>query len=37
MAEEVVLSVRWSPTAKIAFHKIIEYLAANWSQKEIAT
>jgi plasmid stabilization system protein ParE len=35
MAKELVQTVSWSPGAKTSFHKIIEYLAVNWSQKEI--
>jgi plasmid stabilization system protein ParE len=36
MVEAVVQSVSWSTSAKASFNKIIEYLAVNWSQKEIA-
>ncbi len=35
MAEEVVQAVSWSAGAKTSFNKIIEYLAAYWSPKEI--
>lgn len=36
MVEAVVQSVSWSTGAKTSFNKIVEYLANNWSQKEIA-
>jgi plasmid stabilization system protein ParE len=30
-------AVIWSPTAKHSYFKILEYLASNWSNKEVNT
>ena len=36
MAEEVVVEeFQWTPSARITFHKIVEYLRTNWTEKEV--
>ena len=35
MAEEVVLEICWTDSAKISFSKIVDYLKQAWSEKEV--
>ena len=35
MAEEVALDIFWTDSAKKSFNKIIEYLGANWTEREV--
>ena len=37
MAEEIVIQIFWSDSAKKSFQKIIAYLEKEWSKKEAAT
>ncbi|MBX2925414.1 MAG: type II toxin-antitoxin system RelE/ParE family toxin [Chitinophagaceae bacterium] len=37
MAEEIVVQIFWSDSAKKSFQKIIAYLEKEWSEKEAAT
>lgn len=35
MAEEVVREILWTPTAQKSFKKIVDYLEANWTEREV--
>lgn len=36
MAEEIVIDIRRTESAKISFYKIAEYLKREWSENQIA-
>ncbi|HLF45895.1 MAG TPA: type II toxin-antitoxin system RelE/ParE family toxin [Chitinophagaceae bacterium] len=35
MAEEIVLEIQWTDSAKITFNKIVEYLRQEWTEREV--
>lgn len=35
MAEEVVREILWTDSAQKSFHKIVDYLEKNWSEREV--
>jgi plasmid stabilization system protein ParE len=35
MAEEIVVEILWTDSAKTSFNKIIEYLKTEWTEKEV--
>ena len=37
MAEEIVPDIKWTDSAKITYHKIIEYLQRQWSDRDVET
>ena len=35
MAEEIVLEILWSDSAKVSFNKIVDYLRKEWTDREV--
>jgi len=35
MAEEIIREIKWTDSARISFHKIIEYILREWSEREV--
>ena len=35
MAEEIIREIKWTDTARISFHKIVEYILREWSEREV--
>lgn len=35
MAEEIVLEILWSDSAKVSFNKIVDYLRKEWTNREV--
>ena len=35
MAEEIVLEILWSDSAKVSFNKIVNYLRKEWTDRQV--